>query len=903
MKKYKGPRISQCMIVKNEEKNIRQALSWGKGIVSEQIVVDTGSTDRTVDIAQEMGAKVYHFQWIDDFAAAKNFAISKARYEWIALLDADEYMTSKDAKKLLGYVRELHPTDCESLITGWIHLDDKGGVIAVSSQIRVFRNMPSLRYKRRIHEYLEIPGRKIEVADITGDVSIYHTGYQKEASRKKTGAGRNFKLIQAELEDHPEDYELYGYLGNEYEAMSQWQDAKRCYEKAVELMPEVMKGQYDMSTSGFYFRLLELLSALRDTTERELVDLYQRAVEGWPEDGDFDYIMGKYYAGRGDYRTGEKHLVQAFNRLEQYGNTLRSQLLAGKIMEAYELLAICYFNNGKLEECVKLITALLKENPYLMSALVVMISAYKRDMTASGRGEAGAGEVAGFLGRAFYDFGTMKDRLFVLRAAMGARYGELVTVMRRSFSPEELAAVDKALSGDRGQAPAEEYGGQAGREDAVEGSGEIRDTREQASHGGSMEETKDRGSEKIKTGGPRLVLFYSEVESFNFFTDQLRYHLEKKGCQVFVLDLQRLSAGSEGVYEDVDRFERFLSEKVDGVICFDGLGTREEELIAIWDEHGAVVVDIFMDPPLRFHPVLEKHSKNYHLFCCDREHVEYVKRYFGKEVPSVGFMSHVGVMPEGDTRTIPYRERKYDILFCGTYYSPEAKFEEMGKTFPKDSAAYKLYERTYENLKADSSLSVWKGMLFTRDQLGWDIPNHVLKAMLWGAEPMDWAIRMYDRGRVITALAKSGMNIHLLGRGWENHPTAGMANVHRIADRIPYGDTLAYMGDARINLNIMPGFKEGTHDRIFNTLLRRSVPLTDSSAWIDEHFVDGKDIRLYDLKHLERLPDIAGRLLEDEALAETIIENGYEKVAGTWTWDKCADWLLEVIRGNGGMNG
>ena len=90
------------MIVKNEEKNIRQALSWGKGIVSEQIVVDTGSTDRTVDIAQEMGAKVYHFQWIDDFAAAKNFAISKARYEWIALLDADEYMTSKDAKNFLA---------------------------------------------------------------------------------------------------------------------------------------------------------------------------------------------------------------------------------------------------------------------------------------------------------------------------------------------------------------------------------------------------------------------------------------------------------------------------------------------------------------------------------------------------------------------------------------------------------------------------------------------------------------------------------------------------------------------------------------------------------------------------------------------------------------------------------
>ena len=63
-------RISQCMIVKNEEKNIERALSWGKELMWEQIVVDTGSTDQTVEIAQQMGAKIYHFGWIDDFSAA-----------------------------------------------------------------------------------------------------------------------------------------------------------------------------------------------------------------------------------------------------------------------------------------------------------------------------------------------------------------------------------------------------------------------------------------------------------------------------------------------------------------------------------------------------------------------------------------------------------------------------------------------------------------------------------------------------------------------------------------------------------------------------------------------------------------------------------------------------------------
>ena len=104
------------------------------------------------------------------------------------------------------------------------------------------------------------------------------------------------------------------------------------------------------------------------------------------------------------------------------------------------------------------------------------------------------------------------------------------------------------------------------------------------------------------------------------------------------------------------------------------------------------------------------------------------------------------------------------------------------------------------------------------------------------------------------------------------------------------------MADARINLNVMPGFKQGTHDRIFNTLLQRSVPLTDSSAWIDDNYTDGVDIALYDLDHLEKLPDIAGQLLKDRELAGRIIENGYKKTAENFTWSRCADWILEAIK-------
>ncbi len=112
-----------------------------------------------------------------------------------------------------------------------------------------------------------------------------------------------------------------------------------------------------------------------------------------------------------------------------------------------------------------------------------------------------------------------------------------------------------------------------------------------------------------------------------------------------------------------------------------------------------------------------------------------------------------------------------------------------------------------------------------------------------------------------------------------------------------------YMADARINLNVMPWFKAGAHDRIFNTLLRRSLPLTDPSSWLAEHFTDGVDLVFYDLDHLERLPDLAGRLLTDPAKAEGIIQKGYEKVSRGLTWSNCAGWLLEAAAPAWGKGG
>lgn len=389
----------------------------------------------------------------------------------------------------------------------------------------------------------------------------------------------------------------------------------------------------------------------------------------------------------------------------------------------------------------------------------------------------------------------------------------------------------------------------------------------------------------------RIALFYTDTESFNFFTDQLAREFTDRGHETFILDLMNPPANTPHSYVN---FVTFASKKIDLAVCFDGMCIRDDILIGIWNAWGTIVADILMDPPFRFHPSLKKHPRNYLLFCCDHDHVSYVERYFQETVPYVAFMPHVGTVPEQNSTFLPYAKRNYDILFSATYYRPESKLEEMEQVLAGNTDMQKFYFLMYQNMVNDSDLTTEQAVFLTLEQLGWAVPDDTLKTIFRCSEYVDWAIRMYQRERVVEILAESGLELYLLGRGWENHSSAGFSNVHWIADRVPYAQTLTAMADAKINLNVFPWFKAGTHDRIFNTLLQHSLPLTDSSHWINENFTDGQDIALYSLKNLEKLPEIAAELLDNPARAENIIRNGRKKVLENLTWKNCADSILEA---------
>lgn len=229
------PLLSVCMIVKNEEQNLGRALASLAALGADLVVVDTGSTDRTVDIALEHGARVFSFAWIDDFSAARNAAFSYARGAWMLVLDADEALTPA----FVDGVAEI----LERTVAGGIRIpvrcvDDAGRLQQRVSSTRLVRNGAGYAYENRIHEDVEgsilRAGGTLEDAELP----IVHRGYTAAENLRKGRLERNLRLTMAAHEAAPTDPRHWHYLGLEFAIAGDYARAAIWFERVVTRRPE-----------------------------------------------------------------------------------------------------------------------------------------------------------------------------------------------------------------------------------------------------------------------------------------------------------------------------------------------------------------------------------------------------------------------------------------------------------------------------------------------------------------------------------------------------------------------------------------------------------------------------------------------------------------------------------------
>ena len=196
--------ISLCMIVKNEEANLPECLRTVQGLFDEIVVVDTGSADQTREAARKYGAKVYEFPWVDSFAVARNESVRHATGKWIMWLDADDRLDDENRERLRKVFAGLGDEHDAYAITVRSVLDASRTTFRLLDQVRIFRNLPEIRWDYRIHEQiLPAVNRAGGVVRWT-DAVVDHVGYQ-DASLRHRKLERNLRLLELDGAERSDD--------------------------------------------------------------------------------------------------------------------------------------------------------------------------------------------------------------------------------------------------------------------------------------------------------------------------------------------------------------------------------------------------------------------------------------------------------------------------------------------------------------------------------------------------------------------------------------------------------------------------------------------------------------------------------------------------------------------------
>lgn len=326
--------LTLCMIVRDEERHLDRCLQSVKSLVREMIVVDTGSTDGTRDIARRHGATIIDFPWNEDFAEARNAGLKHATGRWILVLDADEELGEMDAKSLQHLIEQPDVYGCHVQMINFIGAQP-GDEYVTDSVCRLFRNDPRIAYTGRIHEdivpsIVAIPGSQIAYASLT----VRHYGYLDEVLERKKKNERNLAILQKVVEQSPDDPRMRYALGTEYFQTGDYARALHIFQPLIPQTPVFAGFTSDL--------VLKTVYCLRETGQvQEALNLTDEALLFYPDFTDLWELKATIHMESGYLEQSLEAVMQALQAGQnplQYttssgSGTYRSRYLAGMICE------------------------------------------------------------------------------------------------------------------------------------------------------------------------------------------------------------------------------------------------------------------------------------------------------------------------------------------------------------------------------------------------------------------------------------------------------------------------------------------------------------------------------------------------------------------------------------------
>ncbi len=231
-----GVKLSACLIVKNESQFLGQCLESVKGIVDEIVVVDTGSTDDTVAIAESFGAKIAHFAWCNDFSAARNVSLMEATGDWALWIDADEALDANSVEMIRQAIVRPHFGGYNLEIVNFV-ADDKPEEQFVHRLLRLFQRRDGVQFTEPIHEQIAPSLKTLGLPWMhLPEAKLWHYGYKHEVMESKGKIERTLSILESRLNENPNDPFQWFNLANTHIVAKNFKEAAAAAEKTVAMM-------------------------------------------------------------------------------------------------------------------------------------------------------------------------------------------------------------------------------------------------------------------------------------------------------------------------------------------------------------------------------------------------------------------------------------------------------------------------------------------------------------------------------------------------------------------------------------------------------------------------------------------------------------------------------------------
>lgn len=388
----------------------------------------------------------------------------------------------------------------------------------------------------------------------------------------------------------------------------------------------------------------------------------------------------------------------------------------------------------------------------------------------------------------------------------------------------------------------------------------------------------------------KLVLFTKGIETLWFFSEQMGKTFEKLGYEVFYFDQCK-------EYDSLSKLLWFCEPEITAAISFNFDGCSGEEYmidkngINFFEARNIPFINIVVDHPLYYHKFLPYLPKDYTQISIDLEHERYLKRFF-PEMKRGPFLPLAGttLFPEGN---LPgWDERPIDVVFTGNY-TPPSDFDHVIERINDEYTNF--YHEIIDDFIKNPRMQMTEGIIKHLLKSVEDADENSIKDVMPNMMVIDLYCRHYYRGEVVKALVDAGQKVHCFGAGWDR-----LECKHR--ENIINGSVLDSLGclqrisKAKISLNVLPWFREGAHDRVFNSMLNGAVCFSDWSYYLQQELSEGIEYMRYDLDRLDLLPGMVKRLLNDRSRWENMQKQAYDKANASHTWQDRANRIHMMLR-------